>query len=121
MMLKIKPIFVPEFNHPLAQTMTASFAQLVQSDTPVLIDFWATWCGPCKAMMPVLDELKAELGERVHIVTIDVDQDTDLAVQMKVMGVPTFMLYRNGQELWRQPGVLTKAALKQVIEAHEGN
>lgn len=71
-------------------------------------------------MMPVLDELKAELGDRVRIVKIDVDKNTDLAVQMKVMGVPTFMLYRNGQELWRQPGVLTKTALRQVIEQNEG-
>ena len=100
--------------------MSSSFDALVNSDTPVLLDFWATWCGPCKAMMPVLDDLKAELGDRVRIVKIDVDKNLDLSVQMKVMGVPTFMLYRNGQELWRQPGVLTKAALREVIEQHEG-
>ncbi|MBL7805948.1 MAG: thioredoxin [Saprospiraceae bacterium] len=97
-------------------TMKASFANLIQSETPVLIDFWATWCGPCKAMMPVLDELKAELGDRVRIIKIDVDKNIDLAADMKVMGVPTFMLFHQGKELWRQPGVLTKEALKQVIE-----
>ncbi len=70
-------------------------------------------------MLPVLDEIKAELGDRVRIVKVDVDENTDLAVQLKVMGVPTFMLYRNGQELWRQAGVMTKAGLKHVVEAAE--
>ena len=97
--------------------MKSSFAQLIQSDTLVLLDFWATWCGPCKAMAPVLDALKAELGDRVRIIKIDVDKNIDLAAEMKVMGVPTFMLYRQGRELWRQPGVLTKEALKKVIES----
>lgn len=68
-------------------------------------------------MQPVLDDLKSEFGERIRIIKIDVDKNTDLAVQMKVMGVPTFMLFQNGEELWRQPGVLTKEALKKVIEA----
>lgn len=83
----------------------------------VLLDFHATWCGPCRAMVPVLDALKDDLGDRVHIYKIDVDENTDLAVQMKVMGVPTFVLFRQGQEVWRQPGVLTKEALINVIEA----
>ncbi len=99
--------------------MKSSFDALVQDESLVLIDFHATWCGPCRAMEPVLDDLKAELGDRVRIVKIDVDVNTDLAVEMKVMGVPTFMLYQNGQELWRQAGVLTREALKQVIEAAE--
>lgn len=99
--------------------MNASFETLVQSDALTLFDFHATWCGPCRAMVPVLDDLQAELGDRVRIHKIDVDEQTDLAVNLKVMGVPTFVLFRNGEELWRQPGVLTKEALKKVIEAAE--
>jgi len=99
--------------------MTSSFDQIIQSDVPVLIDFWATWCGPCLAMTPILDELKAELGDRVQIVKIDVDEHTDLAVQMKVMGVPTFMLYKSGQLLWNEAGTQTKTALKKIIESAE--
>ncbi len=99
--------------------MKSSFEELVNSPTPVLVDFWATWCSPCRAMMPMLDELKAEMGDRVRIVKIDVDQNIDLAVRMKVMGVPMFVLYKNGRELWREAGSLPKETLRQAIEAAE--
>jgi thioredoxin 1 len=89
------------------------------SPVPVLVDFWATWCGPCKAMHPVLDELEAEMGDRVRIVRIDVDEELDLAVSMNVLGVPTFILYHNGRIFWRQAGVFTKESLRTVIEAAE--
>ena len=98
------------------ENINMTFEEIVDSETPVLVDFHAAWCGPCRAMLPVLDDVEAELGERVRIIKIDVDEDTELAVRMKVMGVPTFMLFREGRELWRQPGVLTKESLIKIIE-----
>jgi thioredoxin 1 len=92
-----------------------TFEEIIQSDIPVLVDFFATWCGPCRAMAPVLDELKADLGDGVRIIKIDVDKNTDLAVAQKVMGVPTFAVFRQGREYWRQPGTFTKETLKQAI------
>jgi len=99
--------------------MEEKFEEVIQSDKPVLVDFFATWCGPCRAMSPVLSELRAKLGDRVTILEIDVDQYTDLAVKMKVMGVPTFMIYRNGRQLWSEAGTFTFETLKKNIENAE--
>ncbi|MEN9415882.1 MAG: hypothetical protein RLZ62_2186 [Bacteroidota bacterium] len=99
--------------------MEEKFEEVIQSDKPVLVDFFATWCGPCRAMSPVLSELRAKLGDRVTILEIDVDQYTDLAVKMKVMGVPTFMIYRNGRQLWSDAGTFTFETLKKNIENAE--
>lgn len=99
--------------------MKSSFESIIDSDTPVLIDFFATWCGPCKAMAPVLDQLKSELGDKVRIIKIDVDKNTELASQMRVMGVPTFMLYKKGKQLWSQAGMVSKERLKKLILEHQ--
>lgn len=95
--------------------MKATYEEIIRGTAPVLVDFHATWCGPCKTMAPVLDALKSELGEGIRIVKIDVDKNTDLAVRQKVMGVPTFILYKNGEEVWRDAGVQTKESLKNII------
>lgn len=100
--------------------MSIDFQAIIDSETLVLIDFWAQWCGPCKAMMPALDALGAEMGENLRIVKLDVDEHLDLAVDMKVLGVPTLMLYRKGQLLWRDAGVQTKNSLRAIIETHAG-
>lgn len=94
----------------------ASFKEIINTNTPVLIDFFATWCGPCQTMMPVLEKLKADLGDSVTILKIDVDKNKALATQMNVRGVPAFMIYKNGKQLWKGSGVQPLHELKNQIE-----
>lgn len=97
--------------------MNTSFDQIINSEKPVLIDFYATWCGPCQVLGPILKEVKDSLGERVSIIKIDVDKNQELAAQYQVRGVPTMMLFQKGKQLWRQSGVLSKEEiLRTVIE-----
>lgn len=86
----------------------SKFNELINSETPVLVDFFATWCGPCQMLMPVLKQVKDNMGERVKILKIDVDKNQELASQFQVRGVPTMLLFQNGKQIWRQSGVLTK-------------
>ena len=81
-----------------------SFKEIIGSETPTLVDFYATWCAPCKAMAPVLDQLKNQLGETVRIIKIDVDKNQSVADKFKIRGVPTFILFKNDQIVWRQSG-----------------
>ncbi|WP_353087714.1 thioredoxin [Flavobacterium sp.] len=97
--------------------MNSSFGELINADKPVLIDFYATWCGPCQMLAPILKEVKDALGDSVSIVKVDVDKNQDLAAMQQVRGVPTLMLYQKGQLLWRQSGVVSKEQLVQTIEA----
>ena len=93
----------------------SSFNQIIQSDKPVLVDFFATWCGPCQMLAPILKEVKANLGERISIIKIDVDKNQAVATQYQVRGVPTMILFQNGKQLWRQSGVLSKEDIIKVI------
>lgn len=95
--------------------MSAKFNELIQSETPVLVDFFAEWCGPCKTLAPILEEVKQELGEDVKIIKIDVDKNQALASTFQVRGVPTLMIYKNGKQKWRQSGVLSKNDLVSLI------
>ena len=97
--------------------MNTNFADIIQSGKPVLVDFFATWCGPCKMLAPILKEVKDSLGERISIIKIDVDKNQQMAAQYQVRGVPTMILFQNGKQLWRQSGVLTKEEiLKTILE-----
>lgn len=93
-----------------------AFQALIGQETPVLIDFSAEWCGPCKMMAPILKDLKNQVGERVRIVKIDVDQNPRVAEVYRIQGVPTLMLFRKGKLLWRQSGVMTAPQLLNVID-----
>jgi thioredoxin 1 len=91
------------------------FNEIVQSEIPTLVDFHATWCGPCKMMSPILDQLKSEMGSQVRILKIDVDKNQEVANTFKVRGVPTFVLFKNGEILWRQSGGMDYNTLKNKI------
>ena len=101
--------------------MSNSFDNIIQSEKPVLIDFFATWCGPCKMLAPVLKEVKDSLGERITILKIDVDKNQELSSKYQVRGVPTMILFQNGKQLWRQSGVLSKEEIVKIILEKSNN
>lgn len=95
-----------------------SFNDAISTNQLVLVDFYATWCGLCKMVHPLLEELKKQLGDRIRILKIDVDEYTVTAVQYQVRSVPTLILFRNGQRLWQQSGVLSLHELKNNIQKY---
>lgn len=95
--------------------MNDTFQDIINSETPILLDFYGTWCGPCQMLGPILKQVKDSLGERVSIIKIDVDKNQALAAKYQIRGVPTMMLFQNGKQLWRQSGVLSKEEIIEVI------
>ena len=93
-----------------------TFNDVIHSDRLVLVDFFATWCQPCKMMHPVLEQVKATLGERIRIIKVDVDKYTDTAARFQVQSVPTLMLFRRGEMLWRTSGAMSKTDLLVTID-----
>ncbi len=99
--------------------MSRSFKEIISGDKPVLVDFTASWCGPCKAQSPILEQVKNEVGDTAKIIKIDVDKNPVVAQSMNVTGVPTLMLYRNGKQIWRRSGVSDKATLLSLLQQHK--
>jgi thioredoxin 1 len=97
---------------------SASFSELVNSEKPTIVDFSAEWCGPCKMMAPILQDLKSKIGDRARIIKIDIDKNPQVASTYKIQSVPTLMLFKNSNVVWRQSGVVQSEYLKQVVEQH---
>ncbi|SFN63122.1 thioredoxin [Algoriphagus ornithinivorans] len=93
-----------------------TFQELINGETPVLVDFFATWCGPCKMMQPILEVTAKQVGEKVKIIKVDVDKNPLAASSYQVRGVPTLILFQKGQILWRESGVVPAHQLTQIIE-----
>jgi len=98
--------------------MKSNFNTIINSETPVLIDFFADWCGPCKMLAPILKQVKDDLGEDIKIIKIDVDENQMLAAKYQVRGVPTMLLFKSGKQVWRQSGVLQKDQIVSIVKQY---
>ena len=98
--------------------MKGNFHQLINQNTPVLVDFHADWCGPCKMQAPILKEVASDFKEQLKIIKIDVDKNNSIASRFKVQGVPTLILFKSGKSVWRQSGVVQKHQLSSVISRY---
>lgn len=103
---------------PCFGTLYMGFNEIIQSETPVLVDFYATWCGPCKTMAPMLDDLKSKIGDKAKIIKVDVDKNPQAADKYGVRGVPTLIIFKQGKIMWRQSGVVPVNQLVSVIQQY---
>jgi thioredoxin 1 len=98
--------------------MKGNFDSIINDTRPVIVDFHALWCGPCKVQSPILSEIASEFGERVRVIKIDVDQNPGLAGRYHIQSVPTVIIFKNGELVWRQSGVVSKDQLRSIIQPH---
>ena len=94
------------------------FQDIIAGDTPVLVDFFAEWCGPCKMMKPVLEELKKKMGNKIIILKIDIDKNISLSSEYRIQSVPTLVLRKQGEIIWRQSGALSLNELEQILSSY---
>lgn len=95
----------------------SNFHELINRNTPTLVDFYADWCGPCKMMPPVLKEVKSQLGDRVNILKVDVDKNQKAADKYGIRSIPTLILFKNGKIVWRKVGVAQAREIQQAIQS----
>lgn len=95
-----------------------NFDELIQSPSPVLVDFYAEWCMPCKMMLPILLEVEEEMEDKARFLKVDVDKEKELAKRFRILSVPTLIIFKNGEQLWRQSGVMQKKALTHLLKEY---